>query len=66
MFSILIKIIEENLVVKVLLKDIKAVDYYRRTSLNDFNSKMNNSRSVAGMNNFFEAAKGGRGSAQSR
>jgi hypothetical protein len=32
MFAILIKIIEENLIVKVLLKDIKAVDYYRRSS----------------------------------
>ncbi len=30
MFSVLVKIIEENLVLKVLLKDIKAIDYYRR------------------------------------
>ncbi len=30
MFAILVKIIEENLVLKVLLKDIKAIDYYRR------------------------------------
>lgn len=65
MFAILIKIIEENLVVKVLLKDLKAIDYYKRLSQTD-SSKMNNSRSVAGMNSFFEAFNGGRGSAQSR
>jgi hypothetical protein len=64
MFAILIKIIEQNLVVKVLLKDVKAIDYYKRVESAHDNLKMNMSRSVAGMNNFFEAFNnGGRGSA---
>ena len=64
MFAILIKIIEHNLVVKVLLKDVKAIDYYKRVVSSFDNPKMNMSRSVAGMNNFFESFNnGGRGSA---
>lgn len=66
MFAILVKIIEENLVVKVLLKDLKAIDYYKRVSQQEI-PRLANSRSMTGIN-LFDAfnGSGGRVSAQSR
>jgi len=52
MFVILASIVKENVVLKVMIKNIKLHDNFKRTQINDPEKRMNSSQSVQGFNSF--------------